>query len=143
MEQWGVWMMAALLCVLMNVANNQPSTTVANGWHGPINMEYSDEDCPNVGCHGPWKGVTGPEVCEGICDGLKRCNAMNYANGGCCLRACAPGRQITANKTGGGGCSYYRLGPAPPPCAAVKDKTKCLKPCIWNSFHCRMPLDVD
>eukprot|EP01050_Picozoa_sp_SAG11_P007229 SAG11_NODE_594_length_8302_cov_1.386810_9_plen_89_part_00 len=75
------------------------------GWHGPIDVGYSDEDCPNVGCHA-WKGVTtAPEVCEEICNGLKGCNAMNYAAGGCCLRACAPGKQITANKTGAGGCS--------------------------------------
>jgi len=47
------------------------STAATNGWHGPIDVTYGDKDCPNVGCHGPWKGVTGPAVCEGICDGLK------------------------------------------------------------------------
>ena len=28
----------------------------------------------NVGCHGPWRGVTSTEPCESICNGLKGCN---------------------------------------------------------------------
>lgn len=71
----------------------------AGGWMGPISAQYSDSQCPDVGCHGPWRGVTGPEVCEQICNSVKGCNAMNFNGGGCCLRACASGKQLTVNKT--------------------------------------------
>eukprot|EP01052_Picozoa_sp_SAG31_P030332 SAG31_NODE_3102_length_4673_cov_2.821382_2_plen_325_part_00 len=67
---------------------------------------------------------------------------MNFNGGGCCLRACAKGKQITANASGGSCCSYYRVGPAPPPpppCPGIEDKSKCLRPCLWNSSHCTMP----
>ena len=139
---------ALLLLMLSTAATSAGGAGAAavpnpkDGWYGPIDVTYGDKDCPNVGCHGPWKGVTGPETCEGICDGQKGCNAMNFDEGGCCLRACAPGEQITGNTTGGGGLSYYQVGPAPPPpppCPAIKDKGHCLKPCIWNSSHCSMP----
>ena len=63
---------------------SQQAAAAANGWHGPIDVEYGDKDCPNVGCHGPWKGVHGPEVCEGICDGLQGCNAMNFVRRDAC-----------------------------------------------------------
>ena len=125
------------------IAISALSASDAGAWHGPIDVTYSDTDCPNVGCHGPWKGVTGPEVCELICDRMTGCNAMNFNGGGCCLRACALGKQITANKTTGNGLSYYRVGPAPPappPCSAIKDKLHCLEPfCVWNSSHCEGP----
>jgi hypothetical protein len=110
------------------------------GWAGPIDQQYSDAQCPNVGCHGPWPGVTSPGPCETICDGVKGCNAMNFNGGGCCLRACAPGRQITRNATKSGGLSYFRVGPAPPPCSTIKDKGRCLEPfCRWDGQHCKVP----
>lgn len=110
------------------------------GWNGPINAQYTDAQCPNVGCHGPWPGVTGPEPCEAICNGVHGCNAMNFNGGGCCLRACAPGKLITHNTTKGGSTSYYRLGPTPPPCSTIRDKGQCLEPfCHWDGQHCTIP----
>ena len=93
---------------------SSPGGAAPSGWHGPINVQYSDTECPNVGCH---SGQLNPGLCESICDGVKGCNALNYdgANNGCCLRACAQGNLITSNQTGGHGLSYYRAGPAPPP----------------------------
>ena len=62
---------------------------------------------------------------------------MNFNGGGCCLRACAPGKLITANGTTGGGLSYYRNGPAPPPCSTIQGKGQCLGPfCRWDGRHC-------
>jgi hypothetical protein len=107
------------------------------GWEGPINAQYSDTDCPNVGCHSDELNVG---LCESICDGVKGCNALNYQNGGCCLRACAPGKQITKNTTGGHGLSYYRAGPALPVCSNIRTKGECLDPlCHWDGEHCTLP----
>ena len=85
----------------------------SKGWHGPISGTYSDSDCPNVGCH-TWKGGSQAEVVnqlKALCDGKKGCNAFNLGGGGGCLRACLPDRLIRYNVSGGGCCSYFRLGP--------------------------------
>lgn len=50
------------------------SALMNNSWSGPINNQYSDAQCPNVGCHGPWAGIVNPEPCESICNGVKGCN---------------------------------------------------------------------
>ena len=60
--------------------------------------------------------------------------SRNFGGDGCCLRACAPGKQIKTNRTGQGCCSYYRGGPAPPPCASIKTQSECHGPsCGWNA----------
>jgi hypothetical protein len=84
-----------------------------SGWHGPIYGTYSDAQCPNVGCHS-WKGANQSAVMtnlEALCDGEKGCTAFNVGGGGGCLRACLPDRLIRYNISGGGCCSYFRIGP--------------------------------
>lgn len=108
-------------------------------WMGPINHQYSDTDCPNVGCHPNQK----LGICETLCDGLKGCNALNYSPGGCCLRACASDKLLTKNSSSAGGLSYYRVGPAPPPCVDIKTSTECLEPlCHWDGKQCTLPVSV-
>ena len=83
------------------------------GWHGPIDGTYSDAQCPNVGCH-TWKGINQSEVAkqlQALCDSKKGCTAFNVGGGGGCLRGCLPDRLIRYNVTGGGCCSYFRIGP--------------------------------
>jgi alpha-galactosidase len=113
------------------------SIRVGNGWAGPINQDYSDTDCPNVGCH----SNLNLGLCESACDGLKGCNAMNFnPSGGCCLRACDPDKLIKKNATSSSGISYYRVGPAPPPCTNIKTKAECLDPlCHWSGQQCTLP----
>ena len=81
------------------------------GWHGPIYGTYSDNQCPNVGCHS-WKGINQSEVTrqlEALCDSKKGCTAFNLGGGGGCLRGCLPDRLIRYNVTGGGCCSFFRI----------------------------------
>jgi hypothetical protein len=114
------------------------SRASSNEWKGPINVQYSDTDCPNVGCH---SGRLNAGLCESICDTVTGCNALNFASGGCCLRACATGHLITKNATGAGhGLSYYRNGPPLPPCSNIQTKDECLDPlCHWDGEHCTLP----
>ena len=67
------------------------SAPATNGWHGPIDVTYSDKDCPNVGCHGPWPGVppNDPAPCESICNSVNGCNATVVA------AACVPVRRAS------------------------------------------------
>ena len=83
------------------------------GWHGPIHGTYSDSQCPNIGCHS-WKGINQSDVAtqlKAVCDGTKGCTAFNVGGGGGCLRACLSDRLIRYNISGGGCCSYFRIGP--------------------------------
>ena len=83
------------------------------GWHGPLHGTYADIQCPNVGCHA-WKGINQSEATkqlEALCDSQKGCTAFNLGGGGGCLRACLPDQLIRYNVTGGGCCSYFRIGP--------------------------------
>ena len=62
------------------------------------------------------------------------------------MRACAPGKLITKNSTTvAHGLSYYRVGPAPPPCSNIKTKAECdgqtagTQLCHWDGSHCTLP----
>ena len=113
-----------------------------DSWHGPIKADYGDTDCPNMGCHGGSTAPLSVRQCEALCDQQKGCNAFNHGGYGCCLRACAPGKQIKSNRTGQGCCSYNRGGPAPPPCASFKTQSECHGPfCLWDATKhaCQLP----
>lgn len=122
-----------------HVSSISSSGTIGGSWKGPINQQYSDAECPNVGCH----SNQNLEMCESLCDGVKGCNALNYNQdgGGCCLRACASDNLLTKNASSAHGVSYYRVGPAPPPCTNIKKNIDCLEPtCHWNGEQCTLPV---
>ena len=85
------------------------------GWHGPVHATYFDDVCPDVGCH-TFKNssvvAAAKKLVEALCDETKGCNAFNAdASSGGCLRACQASAIIRQNGTGGGCCSYFRIGP--------------------------------
>ena len=76
-------------------------------WIGPVKSTYGDKDCPNQGCHGGSTAPLSVGQCEVLCDLSKGCNAFNYNSGGCCLRACPPGK-LDGPPHNNGCCAYYR-----------------------------------
>lgn len=127
---------SSFLPVPIELSSTSDTDGAVGSWLGPINHQYSDADCPNVGCHP--NQMLG--VCESLCDGLKGCNALNYSPGGCCLRACASDKLLTKNSSSADGLSYYRVG-SETPCVNIKTSTECLEPlCHWDGKQCTLPV---
>lgn len=79
-------------------------------WSGPYALVYSDAQCPNVGNH----GQTSVSGCKVLCEVKPGCDAFNYGEGGCSLRAC-PANQLSNPSWADPHTTSYRMASAPAP----------------------------